>query len=154
MFFIFNTKNIIFEASKPISEYCFRRSMVAVSLNKNSVWFSSRFLLKKAVQQNFPANTLSLARNPTCWTLWKNKVVYTSIKGHSLNFKFAYSTSLSTRTQFWERHLLEIRENLLKVLIYIHKFESEKFLANILKRVRDHLFAHSQIFSSIFIQNY
>ena len=53
----------------------------------------------------------------------KNKVVYTLATSHFLNFKIAYSTSLTlpsetTHTEFWECRLLENSENLFKVLIY------------------------------------
>ena len=49
-FFIFNIKIITLEASKLISSYCFQQSMITVSLNKNSVRFSYRFLLNNVVQ--------------------------------------------------------------------------------------------------------
>ena len=48
-FFIFNIKIIIFEASKPIFACWFWWSIVAESLTKNSLCFSSRFLLNKVV---------------------------------------------------------------------------------------------------------
>ena len=69
-FFAFNIKIIIFQESKPIPACCFWQSLVTVSLNENSVYFSCRFLLNKIVQWNSPSNTLSLARNPICLTLY------------------------------------------------------------------------------------
>ena len=49
-FFNFNMKTIIFEVFKPIFERCFQQSMVTVSLNKNCVCFSRRFLQNKIGQ--------------------------------------------------------------------------------------------------------
>ena len=50
MFFIIKFKINIFEASKPVSACRIRQSMVTISLNKNSMYFSCRFVLNKVVQ--------------------------------------------------------------------------------------------------------
>ena len=49
-FFIIKFKIIVFEASKPFSACRIRQSIVTISLNKNSMCFSCRFVLNKVVQ--------------------------------------------------------------------------------------------------------
>ena len=44
------TKIITFEASKPFSACCIRQSIVTISINKESMCFSCRFLWNKVVQ--------------------------------------------------------------------------------------------------------
>ena len=50
IFFILEFKIIILETSKPVSACRIRYSIVTVSLNKNSMYFSGRFVLNKVGQ--------------------------------------------------------------------------------------------------------